>query len=110
MFAFGGCVSKKAADEQAQKAYQTGFQHGQSAAEAKRTHVFITGPVQRQQILWHPNLSVAQAIVEAVYTAPSDPSSIIVTRNGVPNPVDPQNLLRGIDFELQPGDTIQLIP
>lgn len=105
-----GCVSQKEAQAQAQKAYQAGFQEGQAAAEMKRTHVFVRGPVQRQQVLWHPDLTVAQAIVEAVYAAPNDPASIVVTRDGVAHPIDPQNLLRGIDFPLEPGDSIQLIP
>ena len=105
-----GCVSRKAADEQSRQAYQSGYQQGLAAARLQSTHVFVTGPVQKQQVVWHRDLTVAQAIVEAVYTAPNDPKSIIVTRDGIPNPVDPQNLLRGIDFALEPGDTIQLIP
>ena len=105
-----GCVSKKDAQLQAQQAYQAGFDAGRAEAELSQTHVFVSGPVQRQQVLWHPDLTVAQAIVDAVYTAPNDPTSIVITRNGVAHPVDPQNLLRGIDFTLEPGDQIQLIP
>jgi hypothetical protein len=105
-----GCVSQDDARKQAQAAYQAGFREGQEAAEAKRTQVFFEGPVQRQQIFWHPDLTLAQAIVEAVYTSPKDPKSIVVTRNGTPQLVDPKNLLRGVDFLLEPGDVVDLIP
>lgn len=104
-----GCVSQKDASKQAQRAYEAGFQQGQATVEARRTQVFFRGSFQQQSILWRPDLTVAQAIVEAVYTAPTDPASIIITRNGEPMPVDPQNLLRGIDFLLEPGDTVHLV-
>lgn len=104
-----GCVSNEEAATQAQRAYEAGFQQGQATAEARRTRVFFRGSFQQQSILWRPDLTVAQAIVEAVYTAPTDPTSIIITRNGEPMPVDPQNLLRGIDFLLEPGDTVHLV-
>jgi hypothetical protein len=104
-----GCVSNEEAAAQAQRAYEAGFQQGQATAKARRTQVFFRGSFQQQSILWRPDLTVAQAIVEAVYTAPTDPTSIIITRNGEPMPVDPQNLLRGIDFLLEPGDTVHLV-
>jgi|GEM_PF-2212353 len=105
-----GCISHDQARKQAQAAYQAGFREGQEAAEAKRTQVFFEGPVQRRRVFWHPDLTLAQAIVEAVYTSPKDPKSIVVTRNGTPQLVDPKNLLRGVDFLLEPGDVVHLIP
>ena len=66
-----GCVSKKKAAAEAQRAYQAGFEQGEAAAEIKQTHVFVSGPVQRRQIIWHPDLTVAQAIVEAGIFNPS---------------------------------------
>jgi hypothetical protein len=105
-----GCVSQEEARKQAQQAYEAGFKQGQAAAEAKLTQVFFQGPFQRTNISWRPGLTLAQAIVEAVYTAPNDPQSIVVTRSGTPQLIDPDNLLRGIDFPLEPGDMVQLIP
>lgn len=110
LLVLAGCISQEEARKQTQAAYQAGFREGQEAAEAKRTQVFFEGPVQQQRILWHPDLTLAQAIVEAVYTARNDPRSIVVTRNGSPQLVDPRSLLQGADFLLEPGDVVHLIP
>jgi hypothetical protein len=103
-----GCVSQDAAREQARQAFDAGFRQGQQAAAIKLTHVFLRGEVQRQTVPWADGLTLAQAIVEAVYTSPRDPVAISVTREGRIIPVDPKELLRGIDFPLEPGDAIDI--
>lgn len=103
-----GCVSKQAAQEQARRAYEAGVQQGQKAAEMNLTHVFVRGPVQKPAIPWHEGLTVAKAIVEAVYTSPQDPMAINIRRKGRIIPVNPTELLRGVDPPVEAGDVIEL--
>ena len=103
-----GCVSKQAAREHSRQAYEAGFKQGQLNEQLKRTHVFFRGPVQQQTLRWHQGLTLAQAIAEAVYVAPHDPSAITLTRGGRVIPVDPAELFRGVDPPLEAGDLIEL--
>jgi hypothetical protein len=104
----GGCVSKETAREQARQAYEAGLRQGEKVAELKRTSVFLKGAVQKQVIPWRKGLTLAQAIVESVYTSPQDPIAISITRNGRIIPFDPGDLLKGIDFPLEAGDTVDI--
>ncbi len=103
-----GCVSQESVREQTKQAYDAGFKQGQLAAELKLTHVFIRGPVQQQTVRWRAGLTLAQAIVEAVYTSPQEPRAINLTRQGRIMTIDPAELLRGLDPPLEAGDLIEL--
>jgi len=72
------------------------------------THVLVRGPVQRDAVPWREGLTLAQAIVEAVYTSPQDPVAISITRGNRIIPVDLNELLRGIDIPVELGDVIDI--
>ncbi|MBI1177550.1 hypothetical protein GC207_08940 [bacterium] len=72
------------------------------------THVFVRGPVRKPAIPWHEGLTVAKAIVEAVYTSSQDPMAINIRRKGRIIPVNPTELLRGVDPPVEAGDVIEL--
>ncbi len=103
-----GCVSQESVRQQTKQAYEAGFKQGQLAAELKLTHVFMRGPVQQQTIRWREGLTLAQAIVEAVYTSPNEPRAINLTRQGRIMTINPADLLSGIDPPLEAGDLIEL--
>ena len=103
-----GCVNPAAVRQQTKQAYEAGLKQGQLAAELKLTHVFIRGSVQQQTVRWRAGLTLAQAIVEAVYTSPHEPRVINLTRQGRIMMIDPAELLRGIDPPLEAGDLIEL--
>jgi hypothetical protein len=103
-----GCVSKKAAKEQARRTFEAGVQQGQKSAEMNMTHVFLRGPVQKPVIPWHEGLTVAQAIVEAVYTSQQAPMAITIRRKGRNIPVNPTDLLQGVNPPVEAGDLIEL--
>lgn len=103
-----GCVSQDKSREEVRKAYEAGLQQGRREAEMRLTQVLIRGPVQRPAVPWRVGLTLAQAIVEAVYTSPQDPSAIGITRGNRIIPVDLAELLRGIDIPLELGDIIDI--
>lgn len=103
-----GCVSQEQSREEVRKAYEAGLQQGRKEAEMRSTHVLIRGPVQRSAVAWREGLTLAQAIVEAVYTAPQDPVAISITRGNRIIPVDLNELLRGIDIPVEVGDLIDI--
>lgn len=103
-----GCVSQESVRQQTKQAYEAGFKQGQLAAELKLTHVFIRGPVQQPTVRWREGLTLAQALVEAVYTSPNEPRAINLTRQGRIMTINPADLLRGIDPPLEAGDLIEL--
>lgn len=103
-----GCVSQESVRLQTKQAYEAGFKQGQLAAELKLTHVFIRGSVQQQTVRWREGLTLAQALVEAVYTSPREPLAINLTRRGRITTINPADLLSGIDPPLEAGDLIEL--
>ena len=103
-----GCVSQESVRQQTKQAYEAGFKQGQLAAELKLTHVFIRGPVQQSTVRWREGLTLAQALVEAVYTSPNEPRAINLTRQGRIMTINPADLLSGIDPPLEAGDLIEL--
>lgn len=103
-----GCVSKDAAREDARRAFEAGVQQGRKEGAIRSTHVFFRGPVGRPTLEWRPGLSLAQAIVEVVYTAPNDPVAISITRDNRILPVNLDELLRGVDIPLLAGDVIDI--
>jgi hypothetical protein len=103
-----GCVTKQSADNQARRAFDAGLQQGRKEAEVRLTHVMIRGPVQHSAVPWRDGLTLAQAIVEAVYTAAKDPVAISITRDNRVLPVNLDELLRGVDIPLLAGDVIDI--
>jgi Flp pilus assembly protein TadD len=109
-----GCVTKSKADAQARMAYL----EGQRAAlmqmqQQQQTHgqsVTVLGPVQNPIVKWSEGLTLGRAIVNAVYTSPTDPRNIVIRRSDQQIQFDPKRLLRGEDLPLEAGDTIQLEP
>ncbi len=103
-----GCVSKESARENSRRAFEAGVQQGRKDAEVRLTSVFIRGPVQQPTIPWRDGLTVAQAIVEAVYNARQDPQAMSITRGNRIIPVDLALLLQGVDPPLEAGDIIDI--
>ncbi len=103
-----GCVSQEKSQEEVRRAYEAGLQQGRKEAEIRLTHVRVRGPVQRADVPWREGLTLAQAIVDAVYTSPRDPVAISITRGNRIIPVDLNELLRGIDIPVELGDIIDI--
>jgi hypothetical protein len=106
-----GCVTKSQADAQVRMAYLAGRQSAlieMQQQQARGPTVTVLGLVQNPLVKWTEGLTLGQAIVNAVYTAPTDPKNIVIRRSGQQIQFDPKRLLRGEDFPLESGDIIQL--
>ncbi|MCW5553561.1 MAG: MoaD/ThiS family protein [Verrucomicrobiae bacterium] len=107
----GGCVSRAKSEARAQAAFAAGQQHATTQLlESRRTSIRVIGSVRNPEIPWMDDLTLAEALVAADYASPRDPRQIVIIRRGERLPVEPQALLRGEDFLLAPGDTIELLP
>lgn len=108
-----GCVSKGKAEARARAAFLAGQQ--QAAMMAQRSQipgptVTVLGPVQNSLIPWAMDLTLAKAVLAANYYGKTDPSSILIQRDGQEIPCDPKTLLNGQDVPLRPNDVIVLRP
>jgi len=117
-----GCAShKKKTEEDLHRAYIAGAQaaraqmlQGQSQQPMLQTEpssepqVRILGPVKNPVLPWTDGLSLARALVEAVYQRNNTPSAITIYRNNQPLQIDPQTLLNGADYPLFPGDLVYI--
>lgn len=106
-----GCVTKSEADARARMAYIAGQQAAMmqmQAQQARGPSVTFVGPVRNPVVKWTEDLTLLQAILDAVYTAPGDPRNILIRRNGQEFQVTPRQLLNGQDVPLQNGDVIEL--
>ena len=110
--ALSGCVSKTKAQEQARAAF---FAGQQQAAMMSRQQTQIQGPtvtvigeVRNPLLPWTTELTLAKALVEADYYGQSDPTEIVIQRNGQETRFDPKKLLGGADVQLMPSDVIEL--
>jgi hypothetical protein len=106
-----GCVIKSTAEARERAAFLAGRQSAfaeMQQTEARGPMVTVVGPVQHALVKWVPGLTLSQAIVQAVYTAPTDPRNILIRRNGQVIPVDPKHLLAGQDAPLEVGDVVEL--
>lgn len=111
MLAAGGCASRARSEARMQAAFAAGQQHAMTQLlEDRRTSIRVIGTVRHPEIPWMEKLTLAEALVAAEYTSHRDPRQIVIIRRGERLPVDPQALLRGKDFLLAPGDTIELLP
>ena len=104
------CVSRSKSKAQAQAAFQAGQQ--QAAAQqqpAKMPSVTFLGEVKNHTIPWTEDLSLAQALVAAEYTALWDPHTITINRKGEKFAINPRRFIRGQDDPLlEPGDVIEV--
>ena len=109
LLAMGGCTSRAKAQAEARAAYVAGQQQAMMRMQQTQTpSVTVHGAVRNPLIPWTEELTVAKAIVAAVYFGAKDPQEIIVVRQGQAFPVDPKQLLSGVDPALQPGDVMEI--
>ena len=117
MVPLAGCVTKSEANKRARLAFLEGqnqalmrMQQNATVPQSSGPGVMFIGPVQNPAVPWRIGLTLAQAVVSAQYTGATDPSAIIIHRNGEDIPVNPKGLLNGEDFALQLGDVIEIKP
>jgi hypothetical protein len=122
---FGGCSS--GTSTQLRDAYQAGYRAGQQDARMQpqsqpqlqpqlptqstqpaTQSVTIVAPVRNPIVTWRLGLSLAQAIITAGFVGETDPTEIVIVRNGTARRVDFGQLLAGQDVPLMPGDTVQI--
>ena len=106
-FICAGCVSKATAKAQAQAAFLAGQQQAFRQQQVAGMSVTIRGEVTNNIVPWTTGLTLAQALVAAGYFGP-EPKDIIIVRAGRAIRVDPQQLLKGEDVPIQPGDLVQI--
>jgi hypothetical protein len=110
LLATAGCVTKSKAQADARAAYLAGQQeamrHMQVTAPAQM--ITVMGPVRQSTIPWTKEMTLIKAIVAAQYVGSSDPTEIVIVRNGQGTLVDVQNVLKGQDVPLEPGDLVNL--
>ena len=70
--------------------------------------VTVVGEVRNPLVRWTLDLTLAKAVVEAQYYGRTDPTRIVIQRDGKEIPCDPKKLLQGQDIPLQPNDVIML--
>jgi protein involved in polysaccharide export with SLBB domain len=100
---------------EARQAYANGLQQAAQAQvraqEAQGPVIFVQGPVQNPIVPWREDMTLSQAIVDANYTAFMNPRVVRVVRGGqVAGELKGIDLLRHQDMDLQPGDTVIIIP
>jgi hypothetical protein len=104
-------VTKSKAQADARAAFEAGQRQAlqaQAMRPALGPSVILNGPVERSLVQWHPGLTLAQALVDAGYNGPGEPTALYVVRQGRAFQVDPQQLLRGDDVPLEAGDVIEI--
>ena len=105
-----GCVTKSKADAQAREAFQAGQREAQMrmAQQPQVPGVTVLGEVKNHAIPWTEDLTLAKAIIAAGYSGRTDPTDIVIIRDGKGTQVNPQKLLGGEDVPLQAGDVVTI--
>lgn len=104
-------MTKSAADAQAQAAFLAGQQQAiNQMSDPRRINIRILGPVRFPEVAWAEGLTLAQVITEAGYLDRNAPREIVIVRPRGRFPVDPQALLRGELFPMEPGDLVEIRP
>jgi hypothetical protein len=107
--ALAGCTTKAKANAQARAAFAAGQQQAlMRMQQTQNPSVTVHGAVRNPLIPWTEEMTVAKAIISAVYFGPKDPQEIIIVRQGHAFHVDPKQLLNGTDPPLQSGDILEL--
>jgi hypothetical protein len=76
------------------------------AATNLSSNITFIGPVENPVVPWTPGLTLAKAILTAVYHSTSDPVMITLRRANEEIQIDPTRLLNGNDYPLRPGDVV----
>jgi hypothetical protein len=111
-----GCVSNKKAQMEARQAYAQGQQQALQAQQRAQQQqrgpvVFVQGPVQNPIVPWRDGMTLSQVIVDANYTGFMNPRLVRVLRDGqVAGELKGIDLLHHQDMDLQPGDSVIIIP
>jgi hypothetical protein len=110
-----GCVSKSKANARVRAAYVAGQQEAMRRMQAAQMQsqgptVTVNGEVRNHLLPWTEGMTLTKALVAAEYSGATDPSQIIIVRSGIATRIDARQILSGVDFPLQPGDILQLIP
>ena len=104
--ALAGCVSKKAAQREAQSSFLAGQQQG---ASQQTPVVLVRGEVRRPVIPFREGMTLAEAVADSDYHGLREPRTLVLTRQGSSVVINVRQLLQGRDnIELQPGDVIEL--
>lgn len=104
-----GCVSKSKMRANQRAAFLAGEKQGAAVAQVNATSVWVVGNVRNPTVLWTPELTLRQALIEADYQGSGDPGEIVVSRKGnEPINVSAQELLNGFDVPLQAGDRVEV--
>ena len=107
--AFGGCVSKSRAESERRTAYIAGQNAGMiKALQASAASVTVVGDVKNTVVLWSSDLTVAKAFLQAEYRGFRDPRRFVINRKGQLFQIEARQLLNGEDFELEPGDIMEI--
>jgi len=106
--AIAGCTTKSAAKAQAREAYIAGQRQAFEHALQSKNSVTILGPVRNQQVPWTEDLTLAKALVVAEYYSRTNPTEILIVRQGRAITVDVNQLLAGQDVPLQAGDLVHI--
>jgi len=91
------------------------FAAGQEDAFAmlQQSGIFVirfVGPFERPVVMWHEEMTLAEAILQAGYMSQQDPAQIIIRRNATAVTIDPRQLLEGEHVAVESGDVIQVLP
>lgn len=76
--------------------------------QIKGPTVTIIGEVRNPLVPWTAELTLVKAVLAADYYGQSDPTEIVIQRNGQEILYDAKQVLNGTDVQLQPSDVIQL--
>jgi hypothetical protein len=104
-----GCVTKAQARAEAQRAYAAGQQEAFARMQqARGPTVTVSGPVRNPFVAWTPEMTLAKAILEAVYVGQSEPKQITLVRAGQEHVIATSRLLSGEDIPLEAGDIVRI--
>jgi len=104
-----GCTSNSAARRQRNAAYLQGQNAGMvQAMQSQTASVTVVGDVKNRVLVWTRELTVATAFLQADYQGVNDPRGFLVRRGSQQFRIGADELLNGKDFELEPGDILEI--
>jgi len=104
-----GCESKSAAKRQRNAAYLQGQNAGMvQALQSQGASVTVVGDVKNRVLTWTRDLTVATAFLQADYQGVNDPRGFRVLRGHQQFRIEADELLDGKDFDLEPGDILEI--
>ena len=110
LLALAGCVTKGEAEAKSRAAFAAGQQQAMARMQPlmQGPTVTVLGEVRNPAIPWTPDLTLAKVIVAAGYYGRTDPTDIVIVRNGQSLSVNPKTLLRGEDVPLLDHDVVAI--